>query len=304
MTVTASWIQQGGRIEPYVSLTEVLNSATASAVDFSNLIENGTAPVQNRALSELIVRASAMADRFTMGQYGTLNATINTENGRYRPNRYAQIVINPYFTPIIEVTDFKCGWGPGVGLNEIELTNDNCSIEREQFIVTQASSVGLQTGPLTIAGGNWAPDAELFCQWTYVNGYFNSFTPSPVAIDSTTLHVNDATGLVAGQNVFIWDGMNDEYVNVASVSGTTLTLSSPTKFAHGTGVNVSAIPADVKQAVIHFVVALVKQRGQGGIVIGETGEPMAVTPKANGSMEDMAAAYDLLDPFRVVWGRS
>ena len=304
MTVTASWIQQGGRVEPYVSLNEVKFSASAAAVDFSNLIENGSAAVQDRALSELIVRASAMADRFTMGQYGTLNATSNPENGRYRPNRLAQIVINPYFTPIIGVTDFQCGWGPGTGLYEIPLTASNCSIEREQFIITQASSVGLEVGPLTVAGGNWSSNAELFCQWTYLNGYANSFTTATSAVGATSITLSDTTGIFAGMNLTVWDGMNDEYVQVASVAGNVVTLSASLSFAHGVGVNVSAMPADVKQAVIHFVIGLVKQRGQGGIVISETGEPIATTPKAQNSMEDFVMAYDLLQPFKVVWGRS
>ena len=304
MTATASWTQQGGRIEPYVSINEVLFSASAASVDFSNLIENGSQAVQNRALYELIVRASAMADRFTMGQYGTLNATTNQENGRYRPNRYGQIIVNPYYTPIIAVTDFQIGWGPGAGLNDVEITNDSCSIEREEFIVTYSSSVGLQTGPLTIAGGGWAPDREMFAQYTYVNGYANSFTTAPASVGSTTLSLTDATGVVAGQYLTIWDGVNDEYVQIASVAGNVLTLTAPLGFNHGTGVNVSALPADAKQAVIHFVVGLVKQRGQGGIVISETGEPVATAPKAQNSMEDFVMAYDLLQPFKVVWSRS
>jgi hypothetical protein len=304
MVATASWTGQSGRIEPYVSINEVLFSASAAAIDFSNLIENGSDATQRRALYELIVRASAMVDRYTMGQYGTLNATTNTENGRYRPNRYGQVIINPYFTPIIQVTDFKAGYGPGAGLWDIPIDNNTCSIEREQFIVTYSSSVGLQVGPLTIAGGNWAPDTQLFCEWTYINGYANSFTSAQVAAGSTTIELNDTTGLIAGQNVFIWDGVNDEYVTVTAVDNTTVTLANPTLFTHGVGVNVSAIPADVKQAAIHFVIGLVKQRGQGGLVIGETGEPIATTPKAQNSMEDFVMAYDLLHPFRVVWSRS
>ena len=124
------------------------------------------------------------------------------------------------------------------------------------------------------------------------------------ASGATTITLNDTIGLIAGQNVFIWDGVNDEYVNIKSISGNVVTLANPTLFSHGTGVNVSALPADVKQAVIHFVIGLVKQRGQGGIVIGETGEPIATTPKAQNSMEDFVLAYDLLHPFRVVWGRA
>jgi hypothetical protein len=70
------------------------------------------------------------------------------------------------------------------------------------------------------------------------------------------------------------------------------------------GVNFSAMPATIKQAVIHFVVALVKQRGQGGLVLNELGEPSAMTSKAQSSAEDMMAAYDLLDQYRIVWARS
>ena len=304
---TASWILQSGRIEPYVSLDEVKFSATASAIDFSNLVENGSQAVQDRSLAELIVRASAMADLFTMGQYGSLNATINTENGRYRPNRLGQVIINPYFTPILAVTDFQIGWGPGQGMYDVTITNDTCSIEREQFIVTYASNIGLSVGPITIAGGNWAPDAELFAEWTYINGWANSFTTSTTMAGSYEITVNDSTGIFPGMNMTIWDGMNDEYVLVDSsfvIGSTTVPLTNPTRFKHGAGVNFSAMPATIKQAVIHFVVGLVKQRGQGGLVLNELGEPSAVTPKAQASAEDMMAAYDLLDQYRIVWARS
>jgi len=304
---TASWILQSGRIEPYVSLEEVKFSATASAVDFSNLVENGSAAVQDRSLTELIVRASAMADLHCMGQYGSLNATYDTENGRYRPNRLGQVIINPYFTPILAVTNFMIGWGPGQGLYDVTITPDTCSIEREQFIVTYASSIGLSVGPITIAGGNWAPDAELFAEWTYINGWANSFTTDVMPAGSTEITINDSTGIFPGMNMTIWDGMLDEYVQVDSsfvFGSTTVPLVNPTKFKHGRGVNFSAMPATIKQAVIHFVVALVKQRGQGGLIINELGEPSAVTPKAQSSAEDMMAAYDLLDQYRIVWARS
>jgi len=307
MGATASWNLQSGRIEPYVSLDEVKFSATAAAIDFTNLIEDGSAAVQDRALSELIVRASVKADEYTMGQYGTLNATSNTENGRYKPNRYGQLIINPYFTPILEVTNFACGWGPGQGLNPVVINNDSCSIEREEFIVTYTSSVGLQIGPLQIAGGNWAPGWEMFCEWTYVNGWANSFTNSTSAAGSETITVNDSLGIYPGMNLTIWDGMNDEYVQVdTSYDGTstTIPLVNPLRFKHGSGVNVSALPPTVKQAVIHFVVALIKQRGQGGVVINEVGEPSAVTPRAESSVEDEMQAYDLLDLYKVVWGRA
>ena len=306
MSATASYALQGGRVEPYVTSVEVKTSPTAAAIDFSNLIPNGSAAVQDRALQELITTASAKADLYTMGVYGTLNATVNTESGRYRPNRMGQVVIAPYFAPILEVRDLKIGYAPGSGLQDITVTNDNCQIEREQFIVTYSSSVGLSVGPLTIAGGNWAPQTQLFCQWTYVNGWANTFLASASNAGDTSVTVTDPTGIYAGQMLTLWDGSNDEYVTVASTyNGTsnTIPFTAPLAFRHGAGVHLTALPASVKQAVIHFVVALIKQRGQGGLVLNELGEPMPVTGRVQTSMEDEALGYELLNDFRVAWAR-
>ena len=133
MGVVAPYITQEGIIVPYVSVEEVLFSPTASAIDFTSLIPGGTQTQQTKALQDLIVRASAKADRYTMGMLGTLNATINTENGRYRPNRMGQVIVNPYYTPIIELKSFSIGYGPGQGLSPVTITKDNVSIEHDSY---------------------------------------------------------------------------------------------------------------------------------------------------------------------------
>ena len=305
MGVVANYAASEGRVEPYVSLDEVKFSPTAAAIDFSNLIENASQNVQDRALYELIVRASNKADIYTMGQFGTLNATKNTEGGRYRPNRQAQLIIHPYFTPILELTDLKVRWGPGQGLSDIPISDNNVSIERQQFIITPQGPLGLQFGGLGIAGGEWSYMSQMFVQYSYINGWPNTFTSAQASAGSTTLNVNDTTGMYEGQNLTIWDGMDDEYVQIDSVvSATQITLTTGTKYRHGTGVNISALPAVVKQAVIHFVVALIKQRGQGGLVLSEIGEPVAVSSRSETSMTDEAQGYDLLDEFKSVWGRA
>jgi hypothetical protein len=294
-------------VEPYVSLEEVKFSATASAIDFSNLIENASQSVQDRSLYELIIRASSKADAYTMGVYGSLCATSNTENGRYYMNRSGQIVINPYFTPILEIQNFMVGWGPGDGLQNISLSTSNCSIERTQFIITSQSTMGLYFGNLGIVGGNMQSGTEVFCQWTYVNGWANTFTNATSALGATSITVNNVTGIYPGQHLTIWDGQQDEYIQVSTswVPGnTTLILANPLKYKHGSGVNVSALPASVKQAVIHFVVALIKERGQGGLVLNEIGEPSPVSSRQQSSMTDEALGYDLLDEFKQIWGRA
>ena len=131
MTVIAPFYQSEGIIEPYVSLNEVKFSPTAAAIDFSNLIENASIVAQDRALSELIKRASSKADIFCYGKLGTLNASLNTENGWYRPNRDGNITFSPSFTPILAVTDVQCGWGPGSGLAEITISSSNGNRSRK-----------------------------------------------------------------------------------------------------------------------------------------------------------------------------
>jgi len=307
MSIVAPFVYSGGMVEPYVSLNEVKFSPTASAIDFTNLIENASQAVQDRALSELIVRASSKADAYTMGVYGSLCATSNTENGRYYMNRAGQIVINPYFTPILAVQSFSAGWGPGDGLQNIQLSTSNCAIERTQFIITSQSTMGLYFGNLGIVGGNMQSGTEIFCQWTYINGWANSFTNTTSNAGATSVSVNNVTGIFPGQNLTIWDGQKDEYVQVATTwtpGNTTLTFTNPLKYAHGSGVNISALPASVKQAVIHFVVALIKERGQGGLVLNEIGEPTSVSSRTESSATDEMQGYKLLDGFKSIWSRA
>lgn len=308
MTVIAPQILQAGRIEPYVSVEEVKFSPTASAIDFSNLVENGAQAAQDRALYELIVRASSKADQYTMGQYGTLNATSNTEAGRYRMTRWGEFRIHPSFSPLLEVSDFT--WGPTPGSQtQITLSSDNCWIERDEFVITNAAAAGtvpyfgINAYSSVVRSTNTGLN---FCTFTYVSGWANSFLTASASAGATSLTLLDVTGVYPGMTEFIWDGVNDEQVTVSEsyVPGTNpVSLASATLYNHGIGCNVSALPASVKQAVIHFVVAMVKQRGQGGLVLNEMGAGEAVTAKVETSDEDEIMGMLLLDQFKVTWGR-
>jgi len=147
--VVAPFFQTEGLIEPYVSLNEVKFSPTASAIDFSNLIENANQLAQDRALLELIKRASSMADIFCYGKMGSLNATSNTENGWYRPNRDGNITFSPSFTPILAVTDVQVGWGPGSGLQEITISTTETETSRS----APRSRLSWQSPTFRSAGG-------------------------------------------------------------------------------------------------------------------------------------------------------
>ena len=306
MVIASYNLSENNRV-PYVTIDEVRNSPTASSIDFTNLIENASPYVQEIALNELITVASTKADNYIFGATGTLCATVNTEPGRYRANRYGQIVIHPSFWPILEVRSVKIGQGPGSGLNDVTLNANNCWIERFQFLITPTYSLPVQLGTLQLVSNQWNNWAEQFVEYTYVNGFANAFLTTDISSGATTIPVTSAVGIYPGSTLTIWDGMRDEMVTIASTydgKSLTLPLTAPLQFSHSEGVNVSALPATVKQAVIHFIVAMVKQRGSGGLMLRETGEPEPVQGASMSSDYDEALAYDLLDDFRQIWGRA
>ena len=310
MSVVASYILQGGRIEPYVSLNEVKYSPTASALDLSDLIPNANQSGQDRALYELIVRASSEVDNICFGKYGTLNATLNTDSGRYRMDRKGRFRIHPDFSPIIAVTGFAFGAVMGA-LNTLTVGPGNVSVERDEILVQAWGGSGTQSiaGPdaLSWIASPTNYDDEFYCQWTYVNGWANTFTTTASNVSAMSTTVMDPTGVYPLMRLQFWDGMNDEYVQVAAnyIPGTSaITFTNPLAFAHGVGCNLSALPAAVKQACIHIVCHLVQERGQGGLVIGPEGKVTEGGAPGSGlGSHHISAAYDLLDPYKSVSGR-
>lgn len=305
--VVAPFILQSGRAEPYVSLTEVKFSPTASIIDFSNLIENAGPGTQDIALAELISRASSKIDVYCMGKFGSLNATENTYPIRLMMDGQGRFKWHPPFTPILAVTAFSWGDQPGV-MNPMPLSSSNCWIEQENIVILAGAAAGSQTfGGISALSQivQGAYSNQKYCTFSWVNGWANSFTTAVSAAASSSLVLVDVTGIYPSMQLTVWDGVNDEVVVVSStyVPGTlSVSLSTPLLFAHGVGVNVSALPATIKQACIHFVVAMVKQRGQGGIILNDRNEEVAVEGKLHTSVMDEVAAYDLLDSFKATWG--
>lgn len=304
MSINPANISYDNRV-PYITVAEFQNSPIASSIDFSNLVPGGTQAAQDEALQQLIYMASAEADNIVMGPLGTLCATSNTEQGRYRMNRQGFYVIHPAYWPILEVDAVAIGSVPSYQ-TAIPVSSDNVWIEDRQFTILSGAFNWTSAGPLSFgaAGGSYGSTPD-FITYTYVNGFFNAFTSTSVSSGSTSITVGSSVGCYVGQTVTIWDGLNTETVTVSAISGNTLTLTSGLLYNHQLGTNVSVLPASVKQAVIHLVVAGIKQRGEGGLVIAETGEPVSVGgSKADSGVEDLARAEELLHAFLQVWGRA
>ena len=85
--------------------------------------------------------------------------------------------------------------------------------------------------------------------------------------------------------------------------GDIVTLARPTKYPHTAGCSVASPNLTaVKEATIHFVVSMVEERGSGAFTLSGAAAAGAGGP-ITASEAHHAAAYDLLDTFRNIWGR-
>lgn len=126
----------------------------------------------------------------------------------------------------------------------------------------------------------------------------------------TTLNVDDMTSWGLGVRGALYDGNNTEYATSLSVSGTTMTptpvgpgtitLTSPTLYAHLPGISLSAMPGSLRWATMLAVKIQALERGSMAITAQST--PGRSTG-AGGSAIDRTykAINTLLMPYRRVW---
>jgi hypothetical protein len=281
--------------KPYLTLDEFKNAPTA--IDIDNLVFNSTDPdVQDSELTNVITRASSWIDTYCNQ---ILSATTETEQQRTRVRPDGTLRWHPNNAPIIAVTAISYGVDP----NNLAVCQDPsvCWLEAQQVIFPY-STIGLSyssQGPLGL-GFPSTPQQEVFLRYTYVNGYVNTVIVSATAAASSLTVIN-ATGITAGQQLKIYDGMNSENVTVASTytfGSLTVPLVSPLVYSHSANVSISALPAAIKEAAILVTTAMLKVRGDNAMVMAVTSAPSVIAPEAQHIGSDMDLAMNLLKPYR------
>gem|GEM_PF-2264148 len=257
-------------------------------------------------LTNVILRASAMADLYC---HQTLGATQDSEEG-WTDSAKAGIDNNGYLWlhtnnwPVLSVSVFQYGY-PALGGTAWTVATLSDLIMKRSSIVYPAWLDRRNTPPVRV-------------QATYLNGWPNTLLTASVAGGATGLPVVDATGIMAGARLTIFDQGNTEQVTVASTwlpapGPASVALAAGTQFAHTPyfrpttppqqpyDVSVSALPADVKQAVLLICKFLVEQRGSTALVMGRTGGISGTAQTGKAAMEEMPLeAQYLLDPYRRV----
>lgn len=275
---------------PYITAAEFL--AAPTGVDLSALVVGGTVQQQQDALVQVIARASSVIDTFCRK---VLAATVDTQAGRYRL-RDGIIRIPLDNTPIVEVLSIQVGSQPSNLTAMGDLSNvwiDKKTISAPVFPSPLSQAPWISTSP----SAAWSSD-RVFAVVSYVNGFANCLLAGTVTAGASTMTVNDATGIVPGLTMTVYDSGVSEQVMVASITGETVTITGVFQNTHAAGVAVSSLPPAIKQAAILITSGLIKTRGDDAFLMPEVGgQESGVAAIAGHAGEDFDLAEGLLIPY-------
>ena len=312
--ITVPNITQIGKVEPYISVETFKDDPLSNSLDLSQLVEGGSQSAQDSAIQRMIYRASAKIDNHTCGPTGTLNATLIPLQGQSFVNREGCVTVNPGQPRLLGITQAQWAYQMGAW-SEIPIDQYHAFVEETTVRLKIGGATGTSQfggiGDLSALFQNRNMNGKVYVNYTVLAGWPNTFTSSASGTaGGYTLTVNDATGFELqdqygnGMEATIWDGIGTETNFVSSVAGNVITFTSPLLYNHGFGVNVTTLPASVQQACMHFIIGMVKSRGQGGSVISSDGSAEAVGSRADAISNDEALGFDYLDTFVSTWGRS
>lgn len=273
---------------PY--LTNQQYKLAPTAVPWDSLVPGGSPQECEDQLTQLIGRASTWMDSICMQ---VLAATIDTEQTTASMNSYGQIIFSPRYHPVIELTDFWSGVNPGGLVQMASLAN--CSVEPTRIVLMSGGvPVMSSAGPLQFGAGVAPAGYPMFIRYSYGNGYPVTTLSADAAAGATSITVGSATGILPGFTpLFLRDGAPSEQLNVAAVTGNTLTLATPLANSHLAGAAVSALPLDAEEAALLATQAFAKMRGNAAI-ISASSEPAKPGNDPLGAGVDLAAAEQIL----------
>jgi hypothetical protein len=281
---------------PYVTAAEYQNAPTS--IDYSNLVVGGNSAAQDAELSRVILRASSFLDEY-LNQNLCATRKIETQRTRFMPNGF--ISLHPNQNPIIALEAFSYGMAP----NQLVAIPDPslCWFESQQIIipVSQMSLTWSSSGPLSFGGGGSNAN-QIYCQYTYTSGYVNNPIATAVA-GTSSMTVANATGIVAGQALRIYDGAKSELVYVASgytYGSTTVTLASALLYDHAAGTTFGNLPNAIKEACILVTTAFIKMRGDSSMTMQVTVNPSGNITGAERYGSEIALALEMVSLYRRV----
>jgi hypothetical protein len=306
----------GGFVKPVPYLSASQYAYAPTAMDTQSLEPNGNAIDQTQVLADTINRASGWADRIVFGaspsgKGASLCASQSVETAYVRRlNGEFRLLCS--YKPVLEIDGIALGTNPadvtGLDVN----TASQIRVIGRTLYVPGFMNVPFGTSVASFGPRLTGPQGRVYAVWTYVAGYPHLKLAANATEGATTITVEPngpagtLLGVYPGTSLSIDDIGLSEDISVLSAAGTTITLDAPLANAHTvpeTGpdfIPVTALPADVSQAVIFLTTALIKSRGDNSIVLDEITEPKDIQSVADAIEGDIAEAFDMLSPFRVM----
>lgn len=272
-------------------------------LDVKNIPVPNAAPAENyAALLQVIQNASAMMDDYCRQSLQAATVTRTISGGRLAGvNRDGDLWVEMGYHPLLVVSAFAFGY-PSTGTCYM----DSVDVSKVMIRGARQSRLYYPAGGLVRFG--W-PTLEVRATVAY--GYANTFLASAVAADDLGLPVRDASGVLPGSELTVYDGLRTEGVTVASTytpaSGPrTLPLIGKLLYDHTpvaqpnaapVQVAVSALPASIRQVCGQYCKFLIEQRGTTALVMTAAGK---VQPQASSRARIPDEVLASLEPYRRV----
>jgi hypothetical protein len=275
------------------------------AMDTQALIREGNQADQDAELDRIIMQASGWCDDCAEQP---LTAQVSTESLRARVGPDGKLRLHPRQRPVVAVTGVQFGVDASLLSTLSDLSGvwvENQSVE----IPLQSALSGGFSGPLQF--GSARPGSRVVVALSYVAGYPVTVLATDAAPTDTTISVKDATGIIPGRALRLQQGgapttlgpaqtsLVNGRVLVQSVVNNTVTLVGTVGQAFTAGAAVTAMPDEVEQACIYVVTALLKQSGNGALVM-RSGNAGTVSKDDEPGAEEFDIAEAILANYRPV----
>lgn len=283
---------------PYLTTTEY--QLAPEALDLTQLSYGKNVATNEQQLASIIARASSIIDQTVFGAYGTLNATLNVENGTVWGAPGGKLIIHPKFWPVLEVASFSYGSYPGQSASITPA--GNCWVEPNRFVIVPGGVIGLGLG----SAYGVATGCPYYCQWSYVNGWPNVLLTASVAAGATSCIPASLVGIYPGTTLDVVDAPNNETVTVSptwTVGTSPVLLSEGFDATHPVGAVLTNLPQAAKQAAILTTSAMIKSRGDSALVLQSLQAPSKTQQMDDqGLGDDMALARMCIHALRAMVG--
>lgn len=241
---------------PYVSVAEFRSSPTW--LDTDDLVQNATAAQQDTELYNKLLVASEWADSKVNPDYG-IGARTVVQQVRTRPDRRGRLSIHADMAPVRQVTGLAYGCDPNNLTVQTDLSGIWLEGRRQQQILVPYWAPELW-GPNVQFGGRHL-GGEIYARVTFTAGYSSTTLTGPVAAGGVSLPVADATGVMPGDILRLWDPGAEEAVTVSpawtpAAGAASIPITGGLTGLHLAGTLVSGVPSRIHQAVICYAVSL------------------------------------------------